>query len=250
MKTYRTDDTNRIIQGLWIGVGLSTMEQLSITSFLRNGHEYHLYSYSELANVPDGTIVKDANEILPASAIFQYKHRPSYAGFADVFRFKLLFERGGWWADADIVCLRPFDFPEDYVFSSEMNGGQELTNVGVIKAPMGSEAIRQALLVCQEKRPSKIAWGEIGPRLMSQVVREYRLDKYQKPYYTFCPISDWRKILEPYVAAIHPNAYAIHLWNEGWRLANQNKDRSYHRNCIYEQLKHLYLRAASVKDNN
>ena len=232
---------NRIIQGLWVGSALSTMEQLSITSFLRNRHEYHLYAYDELANVPGGTVIKDAREILPASAIFQYRNRPSYAGFADVFRFKLLFERGGWWADADMVCLRPFDFSEEYVFSSEMNGGQQLTNVGVIKAPMGSEAIAHAYRVCQTKQPSKIEWGEIGPRLMSEVVKQYRLDKYQKPYYTFCPISDWHRFLEPYVAAIHPEAYAIHLWNEGWRLAKQDKDCCYHRDCIYEQLKSMYL---------
>ena len=37
-----------IIQGLWIGETLSTMEYLSIKSFLDNGHEYHLYTYGEV----------------------------------------------------------------------------------------------------------------------------------------------------------------------------------------------------------
>ena len=32
---------NKIIQGLWIGAELSVMEQLSISSFLLNGHDYH-----------------------------------------------------------------------------------------------------------------------------------------------------------------------------------------------------------------
>jgi mannosyltransferase OCH1-like enzyme len=233
---------NRVIQGLWIGSRLSKMEQLSIASFLGNGHEYHLYAYNELENVPAGVVIKDAGQILPPSAIFQYKNRPSYAGFADVFRFKLLFERGGWWADSDMVCLRPFDFPEEYVFSSEMNAGRELTNVGVIKAPAGSDALAHAFRVCQAKNPSEITWGEIGPTLMGEIVKKYGLDKYQKPYYTFCPISEWRRFLEPYVAAIHADAFGIHLWNEGWRLANQDKDRFYHPNCIYEQLKQLYLR--------
>ena len=53
---------NKIIQGLWIGPELSVMEQLSIASFLRNGHEYHLYVYDELKHVPSGTILKDANQ--------------------------------------------------------------------------------------------------------------------------------------------------------------------------------------------
>src|SRR5258706_13279784 len=58
---------NSIVQGLWIGSDLSTMEHLSISSFLQNGHEYHLYIYDHVGNVPEGTVVKDAAEILPAS---------------------------------------------------------------------------------------------------------------------------------------------------------------------------------------
>ena len=232
-------DGNRIIQALWIGSRLSTMEQLSISSFLRNGHEYHLYTYNELANVPAGTVIKDANEILPASEVFQYKDRPSYAAFSNFFRYRLLLERGGWWVDSDIVCLRPFDFTEEYVFSSELNAGHELVNCGAIKSPKGSEAMAYAWSVCQAKKRDQLVWGETGPRLIAEAVKKYRLDKYQKPYYIFCPISEWRKVLEPHVA-VHPGAYAIHLWNEEWRLNNQDKNGRYPRNCIYERLKGMY----------
>src|SRR5437870_1345057 len=103
-------DTNKIVQGLWIGPELSVMEQLSVASFMRNGHEYHLYVYDDVKNIPAGTVIKDASEILPASRIFQYKHFPTYAGFSNFFRYKLLLERGGWWIDTDTVCLKPFDF--------------------------------------------------------------------------------------------------------------------------------------------
>jgi len=92
-------DLNKTIQGPWIGPELSLMEQLSISSFLQNGHDYHLYVYDEVKNIPAGTVIRNANEILPAAGMFQYKHRPSYAGFASHFRYKLLLERGGWWAD-------------------------------------------------------------------------------------------------------------------------------------------------------
>ena len=88
-------EPNKIIQGLWIGTELSVMEQLSIASFLHSGHHYHLYVYDDLKHVPAGTVVRDASEILPSSSIFQYKNRPSYAGFSNFFRYKLLLERGG-----------------------------------------------------------------------------------------------------------------------------------------------------------
>ena len=116
-KDHETGDANKVIQGLWIGPGLSVMEQLSITSFLRNGHEYHLYVYDTVKNIPIGTVIKNANDVLPSSRIFQYKDRPSYAGFANWFRYELLFEHGGWWADVDTICLKPFDFSEQYVFA-------------------------------------------------------------------------------------------------------------------------------------
>ena len=77
--------SNRVIQGLWVGSRLSVMEQLSITSFLAAGHEYHLFVYDTVSGVPPGAIVKDANHILPASMIFLYPDHNSYAGFADFF---------------------------------------------------------------------------------------------------------------------------------------------------------------------
>lgn len=234
---------NKIIQGLWIGPELSVMEQLSVASFLRNGHEYHLYVYDEMRNIPAGTVIKDANEILPAARIFQYKQPPSYAGFANFFRYKLLLERGGWWADTDTICLKPFDFPEEYVFSSEICDGLEVINSGIFKAPAESAVMAYAWGVCQTKNPEHLVWGETGPRLMAEAVSRYALEKYKKPYHVFCPLgyAEWHKVLEPDAAAIlTKSAYAIHLWNEKWRAAKQDKNATYHPDCLYEQLKKRY----------
>lgn len=233
-----------IIQGLWIGPELSVMEQMSVASFVQNGHEYHLYVYDEMKNVPAGAVVKDANEILPSSSIFQYKGRPSYAGFANFFRYKLVFERGGWWADADTVCLRPFDFAEEYVFSSEVCDGEEVINSGVFKAPAGSLAMAYAWGVCQTKNPQELVWGETGPRLMGEAVRRYSLEGYKKPHHVFCPVGylDWHKVLEPDAGALFDErSYAIHLWNEKWRADGRDKNAEYDPGCLYEQLKRRYL---------
>lgn len=61
---------NKIVQGLWIGDKLSLMEQLSIQSFLKNQHDYHLYVYRDVKNIPIGTTLMDGNEILPEKSIF------------------------------------------------------------------------------------------------------------------------------------------------------------------------------------
>jgi len=238
-------DTNKIIQGLWIGSELSVMEQLSIASFLLNGHEYHLYVYGDLKNIPAGTVVKDANEILPASSIFQYKQSPTYAGFSNFFRYKLLLERGGWWADTDTICLKPFDFPDGHVFASEICRGLEVVNSGIIKAPTGSRVMAYAWQVCQTKKPQQLVWGETGPTLIAEAVIRYSLEQYKKPHYVFCPIaySDWQKVIESDgEVVLDESNRAIHLWNEMWRAASQDKNERYHHDCLYEQLKRKYLR--------
>jgi hypothetical protein len=108
-----------IIQSLWIGNKLSVMEQLSISSFLQNGHSFHLYIYDDVEGIPNGTTIKDANKILPSSKIFKYKNHDSYAGFANLFRYKLLLERGSYWVDTDIICLKPFQDKTEYVFAGQ-----------------------------------------------------------------------------------------------------------------------------------
>jgi mannosyltransferase OCH1-like enzyme len=236
---------NQIIQGLWIGPELSVMEQLSIASFLKNGHEYHLYVYGEMKGVPGGCLIKNANEILPSTRIFQYRQYPSYAGFANFFRYKLLLERGGWWADTDTICLQPFDFSEEYVFSSEIDHqGLEVINSGILKAPAGSQVMAYAWTICETKDPEKLVWGETGPRLMAAAVQKFSLEKYQQPAEVFCPIgyADWRKVIAPEAQPhFNESTRAIHLWNEMWRDSGQNKNAGYDPECLYERLKQKYL---------
>jgi mannosyltransferase OCH1-like enzyme len=237
-------EANRIVQGLWVGAELSVMEEMSIASFLTNGHEYHLYVYQEVKNIPAGTVVKDANEILPSSMIFQYRDFKSYSGFSNFFRYKLLLEKGGWWADTDLICLRPFDFTATYVFSSEISEGQEVINSGAIKTPSGSPAMAHAWQVCREKNIENLLWGETGPRLTGEAVQHCSLENFVQPPQVFCPISyfDWDKVLEPTeVRPFDKTTYALHLWNEMWRRAGLDKNQTYHPKCLYEELKRQYL---------
>lgn len=235
--------SNGIVQALWIGSDLSAMEHLSISSFLSNGHEYHLYVYDNLGNVPAGTIVKDGREILPSSMIFQYQEHKSYSAFSNFFRYKLLLEKGGWWVDTDLVCLKPFDFPEEYVFSSERAVGKEFINSGAIKAPPASEPMAYAWEICQRADPQELKWGEVGPKLMATAISQFSLERYVRRSEVFCPIgySDWLSILEPnFVWDFREATHAVHLWNEFWRRNGRDKNRQYHPTCLYEQLRKKY----------
>ena len=230
---------NHVVQGLWIGSELSRMEVLSIRSFLKNGHEYHLYVYDDVRNIPSGTVVKNGADILSPSLVFQYKEHKSYSGFSNLFRYKLLLEKGGWWVDSDLVCLKPFDFAADYVFSSEFSNGQHYINCGAIKAPAGSDLLNSVWETARAKDPEKLVWGEIGPKLLGQAVREFSLEEYVREPLAFCPIgyADWATILDPSARQEFGDAtYAVHLWNEIWRRNGQDKNRIYPSDCLYEKL--------------
>jgi len=236
---------NKIIQGLWIGPQLSVMEKLSISSFLANGHDYHLYVYDEVKSIPKGAIIKDASRVLPASMIFQYKHHKSYAGFSNYFRYKLLLEKGGWWADTDIICLKPFEFDTEYIFSTESSRGELVTTTGAIKCPPASPVMVCAWETCQKMDSAALVWGQVGPKLLSQLVKQFSLESYLKPYQVFCPFGfeDWEMVLDSNPTwNFDDSTYAIHLWNEMWRRRGQDKDQPFHPQCLYEQLKRKYLK--------
>ena len=235
-----------IIQSLWIGDRLSTMEQLSIRSFQAHGHQFVLYVYEDIDGVPPGTILRDANRVLPASRIFTYREHRTYAGFANFFRYKLLLENGGWFVDADMVCLRAFDFQDDYVFSSEGRLEQrQLVNVGVIKAPAGSAVLEYAWRACERMDTAALKRSQCGPALFGEAVDTHALGPYVQPWPVFCPVhfSAWRRLLDPSAPwPLPPETCAIHLWNEQWRRSGQDKDARYDATCLYERLKQCYLR--------
>jgi len=238
---------NNVVQGMWIGDELSTLEQLSITSFLRKGHAYYLYVYKEPAHVPEGTTLVAAEHVLPLSRMFFYRRSESFAAFSDSFRIKLLLEIGGWWADTDMVCLRPLNFSEPYVIASEASesGGQLVTN-GIIKSPAGSELMSTAWEACEDATIRRMDWGHLGPRLLQRLVVEKCLHQYvdvEQPH-TFCPVpyfSFQRLLSAEQPITPEPHTYTVHLWNEMWRRRGLDKNARYDPGCLYEQLKQSIL---------
>ncbi len=234
---------NNVIQGLWIGDKLSSLERLSLSSFIANGHDYHLYVYSDVKNVPEGVQIKDGNEILPGADIFSYNVGPgkgSYSAFSNFFRYKLLYDKGGWWCDTDMICLKPFDFANNYVISSELHLGNRHITSGVIKAPKGSLAMKSNWEICDSKDKDTLPWGEVGPRLMSQCVGRFDLFDYVEQPEVFCPLGflEWHKVLAPnFDLQFSEKTVAVHLWNEMWRRQGIDKDSSFHKDCFYEKLK-------------
>ena len=243
----RISSENKVVQGLWIGDRLSTLEQLSIKSFLKNGHEYHLYTYSDVKNIPNGVVIKDGNDIISKDELFFYTdphHYGSYSAFSNWFRYKLLFEKGGWWVDTDIVCLKPFEltgWKNQHIFTSEISQRGDTITSGVIKAPKGSEVMKYCWDRTQEIG-KEVRWGQIGPSLVKESVEHCNMQRYVKAVNEFNPFhyEDFSSITGGQDFDLS-KSYSVHLWNEMWKLKGLDKDGKYEITSLYEILKRIYL---------
>ena len=220
---------NNVIQSLWVGNKLGLIEQLCIRSYLKQGYDFHLYTYNPVDNIPDGTTVMDANKILPSTEIFYYNKEAFYdgssegspSGFSNVFRYKMLYELGGIWTDMDMICINPLNFEKKYVFTSEidMRTGKIKTNVGFIKCPAKSRLLRYCYEVAKNTDKTTLKWNQIGPQLFDEAVKKYNMSKYVLPWWDFCPIGydNINKIFEPGASRMEDymgTSHAIHLWGE------------------------------------
>lgn len=234
------------IKMLWIGERFSRLEHLCISSFLFHGHPVHLYCYGEISNLPQGVICKDANQIIPKDKIFI--KNGSYALFADLFRWKLLLEQGGYYADTDVLCLRPFDFEDDVVIGQE---SADFVNISVLRLPKGhfiaKEMLDSALhpnklkpydtaALKRKKLRNKvlgirrsIGWGETaGPKALTRFLKYKNNPIKTKDFTYFYPVSaeHFLALFDRTLSGekLFKNTYAVHLWNELLRRQHFDKD--------------------------
>ena len=236
------------IQSLWIGDKISNVEKLCINSYIKNGHDFHLYTYGAVDGIPENCEVKDAKEILPQEDVFAYNvgiGKGSYSAFSNYFRYKLLDLKGGWWTDTDIVCLKEIDIKDGFVFASEKTAdGKSHITSGLIKAPAGSEFCKYCYNFCEQQNKETLGWGTVGPRLVSKAANALSLSDYARPWQLFNPIGFEQVGMlfdETFGDMDLSESYTIHLWNEMWRRYNLDKNKAYDPNCLFEKLKKKYL---------
>ena len=225
------------------------MEKMCIISFLKNGHSFHLYTYGDVKGIPKGTMIKDANKIIPSNMIFKYKDHDSYAGFSNLFRYKLLLEKGNYWVDTDITCLQPLDSSEDYIFATErlsspLDENKIQANCCLMKVPAGSDIMKYCLEEAIIKDNHTLKWGDTGPRLLSNAITKLNMESHLATPKEYCPINwwEWSQVIDDTIdKKMISNSKTIHLWNEMWRRNKADKSRKYDNNSIFEWLKKRYL---------
>jgi hypothetical protein len=247
-----TDD-NRTVNGLWIGNQLSKIELLTISSFINNGHEFHLWIYEPIrTSLPEGVIIEDANEIIDTSKIFRYKYTNDYghgkgsvSGFSDIFRYKLLFEKGGWWTDMDMTCLHHLNIGSPYFFRSH----HDLFLVGnIMKAPKGSELMN----LCYKEANETIDENNTDWHKPIEILNKY-VHKLQLEQYVFCGYSnednwDEVKLYAKGKVPIPDKYMLLHWMNEEWRSRKIDKNDLRLSSALgKEMIRHNILQAPKSK---
>ncbi len=242
-----------IVHSLWIGDTLGPLQRLAIASFLTHGHPYHLYCYGTVDGVPAGTVLRDGNEILPASAIFRYAHgeeRGSVSAFSNLFRYKLLLDRGGWWVDTDVLCLRPFTFADDVVLASELTPQRRHVASAVIRLPPGHPLMRRCYDAARTADKPTLLWGEIGPRLLDRVVTELGYWPRVRDCAVFCPVPSfhWQALMTDGAGFLDETTVAVHLWHERWRRAGMDRDPRFAPTSLLTRVQQQVAAAENVSD--
>lgn len=222
-------EDNIMVNGLWIGSELSSMELLTINSFLAHGHRFRLWLYDEMGHdLPPGVEVMDANAIIPSERVFHYRNtdqfghgKGSVSGFSDIFRYKLLYDHGGWWVDMDVTCLQPLQAESPYYFRSH----HSLMLVGnVLKCPKGSEVMLRSYDEANGRiDENNTDWH--GPiNILVGNVKELGLQHHIIDGHSMQ--DHWNQVKKHVFTHRKPdkNWWFIHWMNEEWRLRQMDKE--------------------------
>ena len=255
-----------VVRGLWVGEALSLVERLCVKSFLDHGHRFLLYAYGEVANAPESAEIRDAGEVIDRRHVFtprRGRHKGSLAAFADWFRHELMLREGGFYVDMDIICLKPFDFPQEMVFGLESAG---CANSAVMRFPKGHALTRHITEIYASpasplpydsprmrrvkffrrhflgNKRHYIGWAEAGgPLGFTQALKHYGLFHHALPATHFFPIpaKAWRSVFDAANAGgggTLDNSYALHLWNERIQRRRFNVVTDPHPRSLFAQL--------------
>ncbi len=258
-----------VAQFLWVQGALSPLEQLCLQSFVDHGHAVHLYVYHEVTGVPSAVELRDAREVLPAECVFEATAPGGlgFTSFSNRFRYHLLAERGGWWFDTDVVCLKPIPAPRTLEIASTWEGEWGQCPVGcVLWCDAGDVRVIALRDRCEEILAEKreLEFGRVGTFLVQNFVKEHSLHDSVAPWWKYCPYpwrliqltasadrTAWLKDVARHLkhrvwetwssrfrgGRLRSGSYALHLHTEIWRARGMDKNGRYYRHSVFEQLK-------------
>jgi hypothetical protein len=225
----------QIAHFFWHG-DISIYEYACIGSFVKNNFEVNVWSYKPL-KLPKGAVNKCAEEILPQTKLLDFEmpkgNMGSLAAFSDMFRLHVIKEKGGWWFDTDCICLAPQDKFLNLSKTNDIVAGWEDENtinnaVIFMSQELVNICIEKLNLLCLKNKNS-FRWGECGPQLLTEFIKENNLTSKILPIHSFYPVYfkhaidalDPLKLLE--INALTKESLIYHYWSEIFKRKQINK---------------------------
>ena len=203
-------------------------------TFLRKKYDLWVWTYDMELQLPDGALLKNANELIDESELFLNKCG-SYASFADYFRYKVLNTYGGLYSDTDVIALRAAsELPEKQFLVTEQSPKSDSKRINVNNnviynpSPSPGNVIDLAYAYSRSFRKEEIYWSEIGPALLTAIVRIYPRHSFEiYPPHFANPIPGWdcpQKLLLK-GAKLCNETFFVHCYNEQWRRFGIDKNK-------------------------
>jgi hypothetical protein len=163
---------------LWVSGPLSRLGRLSLASFLAHGYRPVLWSYDPVHLHGEADDLRDAASLLPLPADDQ----ANMAYLTSLFRYRVLAEYGGIWADLDVVALtgspgipaRPLVASEKrrpFRHSEPTATGESLTQVTncfmANPEPRPGDLWHRAVDAVAALNPEQRSWEAVGPHMLS-----------------------------------------------------------------------------------
>lgn len=149
---------------LWAGNNITKIQELSFASFVKHGHTLNLFIYDEVGKIPDGVIIRDANEVMPFDNIGRL------ANFADVFRYKMVEKFNFGWVDADTICVTDEWFKEDEYYAIAESG---VVQNGVFRMPQGSDILKYIIEQASAVDRSSCSWNGTNSEVLTEAFNRF-----------------------------------------------------------------------------
>lgn len=228
------------INMFWHGNELGALHAACVRSFTQHGHTVIMHCYNKPVDLPHNVRTFDASKIMPLSDLHAHRETGSVALGANRYRYRLIAEGFGLYADCDMFCLRQIT-DSHYILGKEQDNS---LNNAFLKYPVDSDlakALVDATLDyyfippwfrASKKRRLRIRrrigrgthvgehpWGVWGPQLVSHFAKELGLWQEAAPIDKYYPVHPWQTTLlrDPDLTIadlVTPRTEAIHLWHK------------------------------------
>jgi GT2 family glycosyltransferase len=206
----------KILHQIWIGPYPAPTNLMKTWKDKHPGFEYILWTEQEIEK-----------RRFSLECIQQFHMIKELAGKADILRWEILYHYGGYFVDADSICIEPFDdfFENKTAFATYEN---ENVRAGLVangtmgfipKHPLCRDIIdwiknaEEAVQLIQTTR----AWFSVGPALLTKMLNTGKYPDFSVyPSYTFLPIH--------FTGPTYTGHKKVYAYQE-WGTAKQNYDK-------------------------